>query len=106
MPDPRPVNDNVWKAETTRKVAMFLNENGYEEQVTAKTLSAPAVKTFAAILQFCFRHIDPNFTFKGQLEEEIPALFRMLEYPIAIQKAELKVISQHQWPRLLAALSW
>jgi SMC interacting uncharacterized protein involved in chromosome segregation len=106
MPDPRPLADAVWKAETTRKVATFLNENGYEEQVTAKTLNAPSSKAYGAMLQFCFRHIDPNYTMKGPLEEEGPVLFRMLEYPVAIQKAEFKVITPHQWPRLLAALAW
>jgi kinetochore protein NDC80 len=106
MPDPRPISEKQFVLDSSRKVVSFLQEKGYEENISVKSLQAPAIKVFANILQFCFRQIDPHFTFKGQYDEEIPKLFRSLEYPIAIQKGELKVISQHHWPRLLAALTW
>ena len=104
--DPRPVSEKQFILESSRKVVAFLNEHGYEEQITVKNLQSPAVKVYAGILQFCFRFIDPNFTFKGQYDEEIPAMFRSIEYPINIQKSALKAISQHHWPGLLAALTW
>ncbi len=105
MPDSRPLTDRQWQVETLRKVVTFLNERGYEE-ATVKSLQSPPVKVFAAVLQFCFRRIDPGFTFRGQYDEEIPNMFRMLEYPMPIAKNELKVIAPQQWPKLLAALSW
>jgi kinetochore protein NDC80 len=106
MPEPRPISDKQYMFDSSRKVVTFLTEKGYEEAITVKSLQSPAIKVYASILQFCFRHIDPTFTFKGQYDEEIPNMFRMLDYPMAIQKAELKVISQHHWPKLLAALTW
>lgn len=106
MPEPRPISEKQFMLDSSRKVVSFLQEKGYEEQITVKSLQSPPIKVYANIMEFCMRQMDPHFTFKGQYDEEIPALFRMLEYPIAVQKAELKVISQHQWPRLLAALTW
>jgi kinetochore protein NDC80 len=106
MPDPRPISEKTHMLESMRKIVTFLTDQGYEEPISLKTLQSPAIKVYASILQFLFRRIDPQFTFKGQFDEEIPNMFRMLDYPIAIQKGELKVISQHHWPRLLAALSW
>lgn len=85
----------------------YLNEHGYDKPINVQTLQSPAVKVYAGILEFLFRGIDPNFAFKGQhYEEEIPALFKAIDYPIQINKASLKVISQHDWPKLLGALTW
>ena len=106
MPEPRPISEKQYILDSSRKVVGFLQEKGFEDQITVKSLQSPAIKVYANILQFCMRQIDSHFTFKGQYDEEIPVMFRMLEYPIAIQKGELKVISQHHWPRLLAALTW
>lgn len=104
--DPRPLSDKLFMLESSRKVVTFLTEHGYDEQMNVKNLQAPSLKVYANILQFCFRFMDPTFTFKGQYEDEIVNMFRALEYPIVLQKADLKVISPIQWPKLLAALTW
>lgn len=106
MQDPRTLDKN-FVVEASRKVVSFLNEHGYDKEITVKSLQSPAVKTYAGIIEFLFQFIDPNFCFKGEsLENEIPVFFKSIEYPVAISKASLKVISPNEWPKLLGALVW
>ncbi len=77
--DPRPIKDKQFVLDSSKKVIAFLNEHGYDKAtISTAPGSSPPVKVFAGILEFLYRFIDPNFTFKGvALDEEIPLLFKV-----------------------------
>ena len=106
--DPRPVGDKGYQAACARNVMQFLTSNGYEYQVTMKTLTSPTTKEYTNIMLFIARFVDANIL-KGftKLEEEVPQLYKRLKYPFTISKSNLTAVgSPHTWPSILASLSW
>ena len=109
--DPRPLTDKVFQGECARKVGQYLQANGYEHPLSAKTLRSPSSKDFGHIVTFLLRRIDPMFQqshgSKLKLEDEIVLQFRALGYPFTISKTSVVAAgSPHAWPGLLAALAW
>lgn len=105
--DPRPLTDRQYVQQSMRTLIAFLEERGYDCQLTPKSLSSLSSKEFESILTFLLHFIDPSFQFKKKLEEELPALVKCLGYPFNMSKSALSAIgSPHTWPPLLGFLMW
>lgn len=105
--DPRPMGDKGFRHDCIRDLITFLTENGYNQPLSPKLLTAPTNKDFIRIFQFLYHQIDPNYAFSDKAEDEIPVLFKQLRYPYAVQKSAIfSCGSPHNWPKLLAALVW
>eukprot|EP00899_Mesostigma_viride_P019184 jgi/Mesvir1/27267/Mv07103-RA.1 len=105
--DARPITDKAFQASCIRSVIAFLTTHGYEHTISPKILASPTGKDFTNIIQFLFRHVDPNMKFELKMEEEVPVMFKRLHYPFQISKSALQAVgSPHTWPSLLAAIAW
>lgn len=73
-------------------------------------LQSPTTKDYTNVMQFLLRELDPSSGRSGaplKLEEEVPALFKRLRYPLQISRASLAAVgSPHTWPSVLAATAW
>lgn len=105
--DPRPLNDKGFQQTCIRTLITFLTQHGYDHAISPKLLTNPTSKEFIHIVHFLFRRVDPNIAFAGKIEDDVPALFKRLNYPFQISKSALYAVgSPHTWPGLLAALTW
>lgn len=106
--DPRQISDKGFQQNCIKQLLKYLVENGYDHQITHKSLARPSGKDFNHIVTFMLRQLDPNFqdgTMK--IEDEIALSFKALGYPFPISKTSLVAAgSPHAWPSLLAALTW
>lgn len=106
--DTRPITEKSFQQKCIKDLLTFLLEFGYDNPVSAKTLTRPSAKDFKNICTFMLRMIDPNFQ-KGELkfEDEVFLSFKCLGYPFNVSKTALVAAgSPHTWPALLAALAW
>ena len=87
-------------------------------------MQSPSIGEYASWVLFTYRLVDPNFSFEGKYEEEIPSLFRTLRYPFPLSKVRIssfisnslahKVLQSsiqsigapHAVPTFIAALEW
>ena len=111
--DPRPISDRAFQQECGKKIWQYLQKNGYEYPINAKTLKSPSSKDFGYMVTFLLRRIDPLFQNPAagaqtlKLEDEIVVAFKAVGYPFAVSKTSLVAAgSPHAWPSLLAALAW
>lgn len=105
--DPRPLNDKNYLASCVRTVIGYLSTHGYPYALSPKTLTTPTGKEFAQMVQFLMQKFDPNIKTFGKVEDEVPLLFKRLNYPFQISKSALFAVgSPHSWPAVLAALTW
>lgn len=107
-PDPRNIKDKTFQTQCIHALVQFLLEQGYNQSISPKILTAPSSKDFFLIFQFLINQLDANFQYIQQKpEEDCPAIFKTLKYPVAVSKRSLlSVGSPHTWPALLAALAW
>ncbi|CAJ0956499.1 unnamed protein product, partial [Ranitomeya imitator] len=86
----------------------FLNENGYSQTLTVKSLQGPSTKDFLKIFAFIYSFICPNYELPdSKFEEEIPKVFKELGYPFALSKSSMYTVgAPHTWPQIVAALVW
>ncbi|CAI9598277.1 unnamed protein product, partial [Staurois parvus] len=86
----------------------FLNENGYSQTLTVKSLQGPSTKDFLKIFAFIYSFICPNYEIPGsKFEEEIPRVFKDLGYPFPLSKSSMYTVgAPHTWPQIVAALVW
>ena len=105
--DPRPVGEKPFNKLCIETLILFLTSRGYDHPVSPKLLAAPTGKEFAHIISFMFKQLDPNYKLVGKVEDEVPVMFKRLNYPINISKTAIQAVgSPHSWPNLLAALVW
>lgn len=105
--DPRPVGDKAFNKLCIETLITFLTARGYDHPISPKLLAAPTGKEFAHIISFMFKQLDPNFRLVGKVEDEVPVMFKRLNYPTNISKTAIQAVgSPHSWPNLLAALVW
>jgi kinetochore protein NDC80 len=114
--EPRDVKSAAYRNAAIERIIEFLVTHGYEHQISPKQLgnggSGPSNKDFAQIFVFLYRQLDPHYKYPKdakdfKLEDEVPAIFKMLRYPVAITKSQMSTIgAPHAWPYLLAALDW
>eukprot|EP00730_Choanoeca_flexa_P010327 TRINITY_DN17502_c0_g1_i1.p1 TRINITY_DN17502_c0_g1~~TRINITY_DN17502_c0_g1_i1.p1 ORF type:complete len:626 (+),score=201.43 TRINITY_DN17502_c0_g1_i1:32-1879(+) len=106
--DPRPLSEKQWKIEATRKLIEFLSNRGYPGALSKKLLEAPSIKVFSKIFTFIYETLNPNYEPGAtKPEDEIPAIFKSLNYPYPIKKSAIFACgSSHNWPKLLGALIW
>eukprot|EP00798_Chlamydomonas_sp_ICE-L_P031182 gene31182-6326_t len=79
--DPRPLTDKSYQANCIRSLITYLSSHGYPGQVSPKSLSSPTAKDFTLIAQFLFQQFDPHMKSFTKIEDEIPTLFKRLNYP-------------------------
>jgi kinetochore protein NDC80 len=114
--EPRDVKSIAFRNSAIERIIEFLVTHGYEHQISPKQLgnggSGPSNKDFAQIFVFLYRQLDTHYKYPKdvkdfKLEDEVPAIFKMLRYPVAITKSQMSTIgAPHAWPYLLAALDW
>ncbi|XP_072278732.1 kinetochore protein NDC80 homolog [Pyxicephalus adspersus] len=80
--DPRPLHDKSFIQQCIRQLCEFLNENGYSQTITVKSLQGPSTKDFMKIFAFIYSFICPNYEIPdSNFEEEIPRIFKDLGVP-------------------------
>ncbi|KAG9467227.1 hypothetical protein GDO78_015385 [Eleutherodactylus coqui] len=106
--DPRPLHDKSFIQQCIRQLCEFLNENGYSQTLTVKSLQGPSSKDFLKIFAFIYSFICPNYEIPdSKFEEEIPRVFKELGYPFALSKSSMYTVgAPHTWPQIVAALVW
>ncbi|XP_040195111.1 kinetochore protein NDC80 homolog [Rana temporaria] len=106
--DPRPLHDKSFIQQCIRQLCEFLNENGYSQTLTVKSLQGPSTKDFLKIFAFIYSFICTNYELPGtKFEEEIPRVFKDLGYPFALSKSSMYTVgAPHTWPQIVAALVW
>ncbi|XP_068127031.1 kinetochore protein NDC80 homolog [Hyperolius riggenbachi] len=106
--DPRPLHDKAYIQQCIRQLCEFLNENGYAQTLTVKSLQGPSSKDFLKIFAFIYSFICPNYEIPdSKFEEEIPRVFRELGYPFPLSKSSMYTVgAPHTWPQIVAALVW
>ncbi|KAM8975941.1 kinetochore protein NDC80 homolog [Pelodytes ibericus] len=106
--DTRPLHDKSFIQQCIRQLCEFLNENGYAQTLTVKSLQGPSTKDFLKIFAFIYSFICPNYEIPdSKFEEEIPRLFKELGYPFALSKSSMYTVgAPHTWPQIVAALMW
>eukprot|EP00951_Prasinocladus_malaysianus_P028657 scaffold261935_cov46-Prasinocladus_malaysianus.AAC.1 len=105
--DPRPVTDKAYQQSCVRTIITYLTSHGYENSISPKQLSSPTTKDFHSVIAFLFRQVEPGYRWVGKVEDEVPAMFKRLHYPLSISKTALVAVgSPHSWPALLAATAW
>ncbi|KAG8431760.1 hypothetical protein GDO86_020104, partial [Hymenochirus boettgeri] len=106
--DPRPLHDKSFIQQCIRQLCEFLNENGYSQTITVKSLQGPSTKDFLKIFAFIYTFICPNYEIpESKFEEEIPRIFKELGYPFALSKSSMYTVgAPHTWPQIVAALIW
>ncbi|KNZ58383.1 hypothetical protein VP01_193g5 [Puccinia sorghi] len=109
--DPRP-RDKKTIAHWQREVYEFLQERGYQEPLTVKTLQTPTTKDFQNIFKFIIQCSDPCHVwgiYGKKLEDEVIPLLKSMGYIAydTLTKSGLQAPgSMHTWPQLLAILHW
>ncbi|CAH2218786.1 kinetochore NDC80 homolog [Pelobates cultripes] len=106
--DTRPLHDKSFIQQCIRQLCEFLNENGYSQTITVKSLQGPSTKDFLKIFAFIYSFICPGYEIPdSKFEEEIPRLFKELGYPFALSKSSMYTVgAPHTWPQIVAALIW
>lgn len=106
--DPRPLSDKAYRANCIRSLIQFLTENGYDAPLSPKLLSAPSTKDFIRIFQFIYAQFDPSYPWdRMKAEDDIPLILKSIGYPFPVKKSAIFACgSQHNWPKLLGALTW
>ncbi|KAM4698889.1 kinetochore protein NDC80 homolog [Discoglossus pictus] len=106
--DPRPLHDKSFIQTCIRQLCEFLNENGYSQLITVKSLQGPSTKDFLKIFAFIYSFIFPNYEIPdSKFEEEIPRVFKELGYPFALSKSSMYTVgAPHTWPQIVVALVW
>lgn len=105
--DPRPISNKGFMQAGIRNLIEFLTQHNYDYPISPKVLSRPTGKDFQNILQFLFLLLDRNLRFSQKFTEEVPMIFKGLQYPFSISKTSLSAVgSMHTWPPLLASLVW
>ncbi|WAQ84499.1 hypothetical protein PtA15_5A69 [Puccinia triticina] len=109
--EPRP-RDRKTVAHWQHEVYEFLQERGYPEPLTIKTLQTPTTKDFQHIFKFIIQCSDPGHVWGvhgKKPEDEVIPLLKMMGYHAydVLTKSGLQAPgSMHTWPTLLAMLHW
>ncbi|XP_075707369.1 kinetochore protein NDC80 homolog [Rhinoderma darwinii] len=105
--DTRPLHDKSFIQQCIRQLCEFLNENGYSQTLTVKSLQGPSTKDFLKMFAFIYSFICPNYEIPDKFEEEIPRVFKELGYPFVLSKSSMYTVgAPHTWPQIVAALVW
>jgi SMC interacting uncharacterized protein involved in chromosome segregation len=90
-----------------KDIIAYFQEKCPETPITIKHLQTPNTKDFILVFTTLVRKIDPFFEINGKIEDEIPAFFKQLGYPITISKNSLLAVgAPNSWPSLLLSLHW
>ena len=105
--DPRPWADRKYVQESARLLAFFLKNKGFGSGIVPEILVSPSAAEFEQFFKFLIQEIDPTFSFRRKMEEELPAILGVIGYPFSIPKSALGAIgSPHTGPMLLGVLTW
>ncbi|GJJ77915.1 kinetochore protein NDC80 [Entomortierella parvispora] len=107
--DNRPIKDKSYQRSMVNDLVNYLNQSGYQHNVTTKTLTQPTNKDFQEIFKYLYHKLEPDFDFQKKPEDEVPALLKTMRYPAAdtITRTALYAVgTPHSWPNMLALMSW
>uniref|UniRef100_F1KVY4 Kinetochore protein NDC80 n=1 Tax=Ascaris suum TaxID=6253 RepID=F1KVY4_ASCSU len=104
--DTRNLMDREVQASMQRKIFDFLVASNYS-MVSEKLVRSPTRSDFARMFEFIFLQLDPQYTFQGKIEEEMPRIMRNLGYPVPLKPSTMQTIgAAHTMPHLLGAITW
>lgn len=105
--DVRLVREKGYKQQCIDVILRFLDDNGYEGQVSQKILHNPSSKDFQSIFRFLYGFID-EFEFSSRFEDDVVGIMKNLKYPYCgeITKSQLSAITPHTWPVILSMCFW
>lgn len=106
--DPRPIGDKMYASQCARNVVDFLAMRGFGRTLTHdKFLRDPTTKEYFEIFKFLIAQLDPQLEITGKIDVEVPAIMRLLKYPVEVNRSKLQSIcGPNTWPQLLAVLDW
>lgn len=87
--DPRPIHDKKFISFCLKEIRIFLDQSGYKLYVPRKKFFPLKNKDFFQIIYFLIKKLDKNFKIDNKPEEDIPKIFKIIGYPIAITKTTL-----------------
>ena len=90
-----------------QSVITYVVTKGYRASLSPALLKNNA--SFCEVVAFLARKVDPGAPplTLAHFVDEMPALFRRLRYPFALQKSALLAVgSPGTWPAVVAALAW
>uniref|UniRef100_A0A915BJU6 Kinetochore protein NDC80 n=1 Tax=Parascaris univalens TaxID=6257 RepID=A0A915BJU6_PARUN len=104
--DTRNLMDRGVQASMQRKILDFLMASNYP-MVNEKLVRSPTRSDFARMFEFIMLQLDPQYTFQGKIEEEMPRIMRNLGYPVPLKPSTMQTIgAAHTMPHLLGAITW
>uniref|UniRef100_A0A8C8RC50 Kinetochore protein NDC80 n=1 Tax=Pelusios castaneus TaxID=367368 RepID=A0A8C8RC50_9SAUR len=108
LKDPRPLQDKAYIQQCLRQLCEFLEEKGYAQNVSVKSLQTPSTKDFFRIFAFIYGFLCPSYELPdSKIEEEILKVFKELGYPFPLSKSSMYTVgAPHVWPQISAALVW
>jgi len=78
--DSRPIKDKSYQRGVVNELVNYLNQSGYQHNVTTKTLTQPTNKDFQEIFKYLYHKLEPEFDFQKKPEDEVPALLKTMRY--------------------------
>jgi hypothetical protein len=87
--DPRPIHDKKFISFCLKEIRIFLNQSAYKLYVPRKKFFPLKNKDFFQIIYFLIKKLDKNFKIDNKPEEDIPKIFKIIGYPIALTKTTL-----------------
>jgi kinetochore protein NDC80 len=90
----------------------YFTKNNFEMEsqisLTNKSLTSPTQKEFNVMFMWLYKRIDPAYVFQKSMDNEIPALLKLLRYPFekSITKSQITAVGGNNWHTFLGMLHW
>lgn len=90
----------------------YFTKNNFEMEsqisLTNKSLTSPTQKEFQTMFMWLYKRIDPAYVFQKSMDNEIPALLKLLRYPFekSITKSQIAAVGGNNWHTFLGMLHW
>ncbi|KAJ3048933.1 kinetochore-associated Ndc80 complex subunit ndc80, partial [Rhizophlyctis rosea] len=87
LKDPRPIRDKTWQQNAIRSLIAFLIQAGYNQPISAKSLSNPSIKDFMSVFKFLYGQLDEGYVWGHggkKFEEEVPVILKGLRWVLSL----------------------
>lgn len=110
--DPRRLRDPHVRGQMANELLDYFTKNNFEMEsqisLTSKSLTSPTQKEFQTMFIWLYKRIDPAYIFQKSMDNEIPALLKLLRYPYekSITKSQIAAVGGNNWHTFLGMLHW